>query len=172
MTYRVVITGLGCVSPYGLGVNLFWKNLLDCRSALKYDSNLKSMVGRIPSEELENEHLGKEMSRSSRISLIAAEEAFEDSGLKWDNNSKMMENVGINVGKDFILYFFILFVHIASIVRNLLRKLSNLFDGVYPNEFLFLAKLQFIPLPQNFKNFLTDIKVFKPSKIFNLRGKA
>lgn len=101
MSYRVVITGLGCVSPYGLGVNLFWKNLIDCKSALKYDSNFKSMVGRIPSEELENEHLGREMSRSSRIALIAAEEAFKDSGLEWDNNSKMMENAGINVGKDF-----------------------------------------------------------------------
>lgn len=106
MSYRVVITGMGVVSPYGIGTDLFWNRLLECKSALKFDSALKFVVGRVPDvKEMQNENFGKEMSRSSKMALIAAEEAFKDSRLECSESwglKKPMENMGVNVGEFFI----------------------------------------------------------------------
>ncbi|PIO66729.1 Beta-ketoacyl synthase protein, partial [Teladorsagia circumcincta] len=50
--HRVVITGMGAVTPYGAGVPLLRKALLlESRSALKYSDEFGFMVGAIPDEE-------------------------------------------------------------------------------------------------------------------------
>ncbi|MHC4215285.1 MAG: beta-ketoacyl synthase N-terminal-like domain-containing protein, partial [Planctomycetota bacterium] len=42
---RVVITGTGAVSPFGVGVECLWENLLAGRSAVKMIPSLKELGG-------------------------------------------------------------------------------------------------------------------------------
>ena len=32
---RVVVTGMGCITPYGIGLDLFWNNLINGKSAIR-----------------------------------------------------------------------------------------------------------------------------------------
>ncbi|EJD75391.1 beta-ketoacyl-ACP synthase II [Loa loa] len=103
---RVAITGIGIVSPFGVGKKLLFDNLLANNVALQNDEKLKVIVGRISecgehgldmsswtSREL------KQMSRGisysgSMLAVVAAEEAVKDAGLKECH----MEETGVNVG--------------------------------------------------------------------------
>ncbi|KAI6241463.1 Beta-ketoacyl synthase protein [Aphelenchoides fujianensis] len=51
MGHRVVITGMGCVSPYGVGVKTLWSGIKSGRSALKFCPELGVVVGRVPTVE-------------------------------------------------------------------------------------------------------------------------
>lgn len=45
---RIVITGIGIVSPFGVGKRLLFDNLLENNVALRNDEKLKTIVGRVP----------------------------------------------------------------------------------------------------------------------------
>ncbi|PIO64623.1 Beta-ketoacyl synthase protein, partial [Teladorsagia circumcincta] len=84
--HRVVITGMGAVTPYGAGVPLLRKALLlESRSALKFSEDFGFMVGAIPDEEdvFQRWTAGqkREMSRASQLALVAAEENNDDIAL-------------------------------------------------------------------------------------------
>ncbi|VDM66933.1 unnamed protein product [Strongylus vulgaris] len=76
--YRVVVTGMGAITPYGAGVAALQKGLLDSRSALKFSEQLGFVVGAIPegSADFDRWSAGqrREMSRASQLALLAAEE--------------------------------------------------------------------------------------------------
>uniref|UniRef100_A0A183H2V9 beta-ketoacyl-[acyl-carrier-protein] synthase I n=1 Tax=Onchocerca flexuosa TaxID=387005 RepID=A0A183H2V9_9BILA len=98
---RVVITGIGIVSPFGVGRRLLFDNLLANNVALQHDEKLQIIVGRV-SECGENgldltswaPRELKRMSRGSVLAVVAAEEAVKDAGLKECH----MEETGVNVG--------------------------------------------------------------------------
>jgi 3-oxoacyl-[acyl-carrier-protein] synthase II len=90
---RVVVSGIGIVSPYGIGKDILWENLKEGRSAarpinsfdashlpVKFYANLP-----VNDEELVNfikdKKSTKTMSRSAKFAMIAAQEAYEESGL-------------------------------------------------------------------------------------------
>ncbi|EJW84474.1 beta-ketoacyl synthase domain-containing protein [Wuchereria bancrofti] len=98
---RVVITGIGIVSPFGVGKRLLFDNLLANNVALRSDEKLKIIVGRIPECGKYGLDLSlwtprelKQMSRGSVIAVVAAEEAVKDAGLKGCH----MEETGVNIG--------------------------------------------------------------------------
>ncbi|MFH4978792.1 hypothetical protein AB6A40_005501 [Gnathostoma spinigerum] len=99
---RVVVTGIGVVSPYGIGKEVLFDGLRLGKSALKMDSTLGTVVGRIPEGTAKHElclekwRKGdlREMSRGSLLSLIAAEEALNDARL----NDVDMNETGVDVG--------------------------------------------------------------------------
>ena len=37
---RVVVTGMGIISPYGLGADKFWKSLCECKSGIDTIRNM------------------------------------------------------------------------------------------------------------------------------------
>lgn len=101
---RVVITGLGAVSPIGIGKDAFFEGLLTGKSGVKkiasFDvSNFSVQIGaEIPDFVPENYIDKKEVSRIDRVqqfAFAAAKEAIEDSHLELDKVDP--ERVGVYV---------------------------------------------------------------------------
>jgi len=91
---RVVITGLGVISPYGVGTDLFWNSLCEGKSCIKTISTLDlskhsvHIAGEITNVDLEQYFDAKELKRTDRYNIfanIAADIAIEDSNLKIEN---------------------------------------------------------------------------------------
>ena len=84
---RVVVTGMGCVSPYGLGVDTFWKNVSEGKSGIKFtsldkDKHLVKIGGEVPKFNAEDYIDAKEVKRMDGFilyAIVAADEAFKDS---------------------------------------------------------------------------------------------
>ncbi|HIS88078.1 TPA: beta-ketoacyl-ACP synthase II [Candidatus Avigastranaerophilus faecigallinarum] len=94
---RVVVTGMGCVTPYGIGVNTLWNNLKAGISGIKEhnldkDKHLVKVAGQVPLDLNIDEYVdpkeAKRLDKSIIYALIAAEEAFRDSGLDLEKEDK------------------------------------------------------------------------------------
>jgi 3-oxoacyl-[acyl-carrier-protein] synthase II len=91
---RVVITGIGIVSPLGIGASAHWEALLSGKSAVKkiaaFDpAGFPSQVGgEVPAYKIGDfvpksyRKATKVMARDIELAVIAADGAFKDSGLK------------------------------------------------------------------------------------------
>ena len=91
---RVVITGIGIVSPLGLNAKAHWEALLSGKSAVKkiaaFDpAGFPSQVGgEVPAYKIGDfvpksyRKATKVMARDIELAVIAADDAFKDSGLK------------------------------------------------------------------------------------------
>jgi 3-oxoacyl-[acyl-carrier-protein] synthase II len=87
---RVVITGLGAVSPLGISVSTLWDGLLHGKSGVRKITAFDAsdfpcqIAGEIPDFE-PNQYLDRKLARriprSSQIALVAAMEAIADAGL-------------------------------------------------------------------------------------------
>ncbi len=87
---RVVVTGMGCVTPYGIGVDRLWTNLVNGISGIKEhkldkEKHLVKVAGQVPDDINIESYLdakeAKRLDKSIIYALIAAEEAYKDSGL-------------------------------------------------------------------------------------------
>ena len=93
LSRRVVVTGYGAVSPYGLGVRALWDGLAQNRGAVAaapgssedtgLRSRLRAVVPDLPSKEIPR-HYRRTMSRMSQYAYLAAREAILMSGLPED----------------------------------------------------------------------------------------
>lgn len=88
---RVVVTGLGTVSPYGVGVDLLWNNLINGKSGIKtiqgldLSKHLVHIAGQIQNVNVDDYIEPKEQRRMDRYNfwaLIAADEAYKDANLE------------------------------------------------------------------------------------------
>ncbi len=87
---RVVVTGMGCVTPYGIGVDTMWQNLIKGKSGIKEhnldkEKHLVKVAGQVPVDIDIDSYIdskeAKRLDKSIVYALIASEEAFKDSGL-------------------------------------------------------------------------------------------
>ena len=96
MAQRVVVTGLGVVSPIGVGIGQFWKAALEGRSGisavrgfddLPLEAYRSRVAGQIhdfnPAQYIEGPHVER-VDRYAQFALVAAKEALADSGLRLD----------------------------------------------------------------------------------------
>ena len=90
---RVVITGLGAVTPFGLGVDKFWNSLIAGKSGvsqignLAMEGHLVTFAARVKDEDFNPDELlgpkeAKRMDRYTQFAIVAADEAVADSGIK------------------------------------------------------------------------------------------
>jgi len=102
---RVVVTGLGLVSPLGTGVEKNWQSLLEGRSGIRKltrfaaDGFAARIAGEVPDFKAEDYIESKEVKKMDlfiQYAIGAATMAMEDSGLKIDDQSA--ENVGVIIG--------------------------------------------------------------------------
>lgn len=108
MKKRVVITGLGVVSPIGIGVGQFWKAALDGRSGvtairafgdLPLEAYRCRVAGQVlhfnPTQYLDGAQ-AERVDRYAQFALVASHEALRDSGLRMNRESP--HRVGVSVG--------------------------------------------------------------------------
>lgn len=102
---RVVITGMGVVSPIGNDIKTFWNNLIKGESGIvnidTFDvTNHKTKIAGIVQDFDADEVLGKKearrLDRFSQFALAAAEQAWSDS--KLDLDCIDVERLGVYVG--------------------------------------------------------------------------
>lgn len=102
---RVVVTGLGLVTPLGTGVEKSWEGIVAGRSGVvritKFDAStfptkIAGEVGDFNPEDFIEPKEIKKMDRFIQFSVATATMAIEDSGLKIDDSNA--ERVGVIVG--------------------------------------------------------------------------
>src|SRR4029079_5120670 len=91
---RVVITGIGVISPIGIGTKAFWENLLAGKCGIvkirQFDATGMgcSIAGEVPEYKIGDfvpksyRKATKVMARDIELAVIAADDAFKHAGLK------------------------------------------------------------------------------------------
>ncbi len=108
MRARVVVTGLGVVSPIGIGIDEFWKAALAGRSGISaitgfdpfpmdgYRSKVAGQVRDFSPERYLDSVQADRVDRYAQFALVAAKEALADSGLQMERENA--HRVGVIVG--------------------------------------------------------------------------
>ena len=116
MTVSVVVTGMGVISPYGVGADVLWDKLMAGETALKaltsFDtSHIQCKVGGQFSdfhpESYISPRIVRKVDRFSTLGLISAQQALQDAGLlldtskpTWSQQEHGGNHVGITVGNN------------------------------------------------------------------------
>ena len=105
MGTRVVITGLGAITPIGIGKEDFWKGLLEGRNGIAritrfdadgFDAQIAGEVKDFDPTAYIDKKESKRMDRCTQFAVAAARLAIEDAGLELDKEN--LERIGTFVG--------------------------------------------------------------------------
>ena len=105
MDRRVVITGLGAITPIGNNVEDFWKGIKEGKCGIdeitrfdiaNYKVKLAAEVKGFNPEDYFDRRNAKRLDRFSQFAIVAAKEAWNDS--KLDKEKEDMERVGVIIG--------------------------------------------------------------------------
>src|SRR5438067_2812984 len=118
MTRRVVITGIGVISPVGIGAKAFWDNLLSGKVGVRriqaWDPGgfVSQVGGEVPAYKIGDyvpksyRKATKVMARDIELAVVAADDAFKDAGLKskayTDSPTNPGTRFGCNIGAGLI----------------------------------------------------------------------
>lgn len=104
---RVVITGMGVITPIGNSVEEFWKGILEEKvgiepiitfDASEYKAKLSANVKDFNAKDFMDFKLAKRMDRFSQFAAAAAKEAIEDSGICLEDEDRYRCGVSIGSG--------------------------------------------------------------------------
>ncbi len=109
---RIVVTGMGAVTPFGEGVSLFWNQIISGQSAIKetedpYLRQWAPVTAQVkdfnPAKTLDKKLIQK-TDRFTQLGLIAAQEALQNAG--WENPDALHETysgdrIGVSIGCTF-----------------------------------------------------------------------
>ncbi len=96
MKRRVVITGLGAVSPFGVGVDKLWNSLVEGKSGIstsesidisKHVVKISGEVKNFDPEQYLDPKEAKKMDRFIQFAMVAADEAVKDAKLEEDKET-------------------------------------------------------------------------------------
>ncbi len=102
---RVVITGMGAISPLGNDVETLWGNLIAGKSGItridtfdtsRHKAKIAGLVRNFDAEAIFGRKEARRMDRFCQFALAAAEQAVEDSGLVLEHVDR--ERMGVYVG--------------------------------------------------------------------------
>ncbi|MFQ6115422.1 MAG: beta-ketoacyl-ACP synthase II [bacterium] len=102
--HRVVVTGMGIISPLGLEVQEFWRNLLDGKSGIDYitkfdttefDTKFAGEVKNFQPEDYMDRKEAKRMDLFTQYAVAAADDAVKNAALNLD--SERRDRIGVIV---------------------------------------------------------------------------
>ncbi len=102
---RVVVTGMGAVTPIGVGVSEYWQGLIEGRNgvdlithfdASNFDTKFAAEVKNFKPENFFDKKTLKRLDPFTQFALVTAQEAIDDSELKLENINK--ERAGVIFG--------------------------------------------------------------------------
>ena len=102
---RVVITGVGCVSPVGNDADASWINILAGKSGVQpvtqfdtsqFKTRIAAEVKDFDAKALLGQKEARRFDRVSQLALVAAREAVEQAGLEITDHNR--DRVGVLVG--------------------------------------------------------------------------
>ena len=102
---RVVVTGMGAVTPIGLNVDEFWNSIKSNKIGIDYITHfdttdykvkLAAEVKDFNAEEYMDFKSAKRMEKFSQYAVAAAKEALEDSGLRLSEED--LYRIGVSIG--------------------------------------------------------------------------
>jgi len=105
MQKRVVVTGLGCISPVGNTVSVAWRSLLAGESGIakithfdasQHKTKFAGEVKDFDPVSIFGVREARKMDRFTQLAVAASEEAIQDSSLKIDESNR--DRVGILIG--------------------------------------------------------------------------
>lgn len=104
---RVVVTGLGAVTPIGNNVSDYWQGLVEGRSGVapisyfdttSYQTKIAAEVKNFNGEDYFDRKELKKLDNFTRFAIVAGKEAFADSGLNLEQEDAFQIGVMIGVG--------------------------------------------------------------------------
>ncbi|MEP0862783.1 MAG: beta-ketoacyl-ACP synthase II [Ignavibacterium sp.] len=102
---RVVVTGMGAVTPIGIGVKEYWQGLIEGRNGVdlithfdttNFDTKFAAEVKNFNPENYFDKKSIKRLDPFTQFALVSAQEAFEDSELNLEKINK--ERIGVIFG--------------------------------------------------------------------------
>jgi 3-oxoacyl-[acyl-carrier-protein] synthase II len=118
MERRVVITGIGVISPIGIGTKAFWENLLAGQVGIRRMASFDpaglpcQIAGEVPSYKIGDyvpksyRKATKVMARDIELAVVAADDAFKDAGLETRAHTEVPSidprRFGCNIGAGLI----------------------------------------------------------------------
>ncbi len=105
MKKRVVVTGIGAITPVGIGKEEFWQSLLAGKSGIgpitrfdasEYTTRIAGEVKDFEPAKYIDKKEAKRMDRCTQFAVAAARMAFEDSGMDLDKEDRA--RIGVVVG--------------------------------------------------------------------------
>lgn len=105
MSKRVVITGLGAITPIGIGKDAFWEGLMEGKNGIgkitrfdasEYGAQIAGEVkGFEPTDYIDKKE-SKRMDRYAQFAVAAAKLAIEDAGLDLEKEDR--DRIGTYIG--------------------------------------------------------------------------
>jgi 3-oxoacyl-[acyl-carrier-protein] synthase II len=115
---RVVVTGIGVISPLGIGAKAFWENLLGGKSGVRRIAAFdpagfpSQIAGEVPDFKIGDyvpksyRKAAKVMARDIELAVVAADDAFKDAGIQskayTETPTLVSERFGCNIGAGLI----------------------------------------------------------------------
>lgn len=105
MRKRVVITGMGCISPLGNNVQTTWQNLLAGNSgvdmithydASEYKTRFAAEVKGFDGNEIFGSRDARRMDRFAQFAVVTAQQAVDDAGLRITDDNR--DDIGVVIG--------------------------------------------------------------------------
>ena len=107
-SHRVVVTGMGAITPLGNSVDEYWQNLVDGVSGVDwitivdpgpYPAKVSGDIHDFAPEDYMDRKAARRMARFSQYAVAASRQAVEDSGLK--EGDVAPERLGVSMGNGF-----------------------------------------------------------------------
>ena len=112
---KVVVTGIGILSPIGTGIDYFWKSLVNGKSGIseitrfnteRYPTKIAGEIKDFDPEKYMPEDFANGLCRYSQLGFSATKMAIQDSGLDIGSfNNKDRVGVSIGVGIEILSYY-------------------------------------------------------------------
>ncbi|MFN3531307.1 MAG: beta-ketoacyl-ACP synthase II [Candidatus Brocadia sp.] len=111
---RVVVTGIGIITPIGIGIDEYWESAIGGKSGISAISrfNVEGYPTKIAGEVKDfcpDEHMPEEvannLSRYSQLGLAAAQMAVKDARLDFSGIDKSKVGVSIGLGDEILSYY-------------------------------------------------------------------